>query len=101
MITISLIAIYILNLIDYWQTMYAVRLYGIGVLLLGACRNSNGTLGASQFIGKIFFFAMLEGDEQVLKLVPVTDGTVFRFYDMMSKVFFDSITDTPLDGGNL
>ena len=31
MITISLIAIYILNLIDYWQTMYAVRLYGIGV----------------------------------------------------------------------
>lgn len=31
MTTIFLIAIYILNLIDYWQTMYAVRLYGIGV----------------------------------------------------------------------
>ena len=73
----------------------------VGSLLLGACRNSNGTLGASQFIGKIFFFAMWEGDEQVLKLVPVTDGTVFRFYDMVSKAFFDSITDTPLDGGNL
>lgn len=73
----------------------------VGSLLLGACRNSNGTLGASQFIGKIFFFAMWEGDEQVLKLVPVTDGTVFRFYDMVSKTFFDSITDTPLDGGNL
>ncbi len=29
--TISLILIYILNLIDYWQTMYAIRLYGIGV----------------------------------------------------------------------
>lgn len=73
----------------------------VGSLLLGACRNSNGTVGASQFIGKIFFFAMWEGDEQVLKLVPVTDGTVFRFYDMVSKAFFDSITDTPLGGGNL
>lgn len=28
---VSLIAIYILNLIDYWQTMYAVRIYGIGI----------------------------------------------------------------------
>lgn len=73
----------------------------VGSLLLGACRNSDGTLGASQFIGKIFFFAMWEGDEQVLKLVPVTDGTEFRFYDMVSKAFFDSITDTPLSGGNL
>lgn len=73
----------------------------IGTLLLGACRNSNGTLGASQFIGKIFFFCMWEGDEQVLKLVPVTDGTAFRFFDMVSKTFFDSITDTSLEGGNL
>lgn len=73
----------------------------VGSLLLGACRNSNGTVGASQFIGKILFFSMWEGDTQVQKLVPVTDGTVFRFYDMVSKTFFDSITDTPLDGGNL
>ena len=73
----------------------------VGTLLLGACRNSNGTVGASQFIGKIFFFSMWEGDTQVLKLVPVTDGTAYRFYDMVSKAFFDSITDTPLNGGNL
>lgn len=73
----------------------------VGTLLLGACRNSNGTLGASQFIGKIFFFAISQGEEQVQKLVPVTDGTVFRFYDMVSGAFFDSITDTPLSGGNL
>ena len=73
----------------------------VGSLLLGACRNSSGTVGASQFIGKILFFSMWEGDTQVQKLVPVTDGTVFRFYDMVSKTFFDSITDTPLDGGNL
>lgn len=73
----------------------------VGSLLLGACRNSSGTVGASQFIGKILFFSMWEGDEQVLKLVPVTDGTAFRFFDMVSKTFFDSITDTPLEGGNL
>lgn len=73
----------------------------VGSLLLGACRNSDGTVGASQFIGKILFFSMWEGDEQVLKLVPVTDGAVFRFFDMVSKTFFDSITDTPLEGGNL
>lgn len=74
----------------------------VGSLLLGACRNSSGTLGASQFIGKIFFFSMWEGDEQVLKLVPVVseDGT-YRFFDMVTKDFFDSITDTQLDGGNL
>jgi hypothetical protein len=73
----------------------------VGTLLLGSCRNSSGTVAASQFIGKIFFFIISQGDEQVLKLVPVTDGTVFRFFDMVSKTFFDSITDTPLEGGNL
>ena len=73
----------------------------VGSLLLGACRNSDGTLGASQFVGKIFFFAMWEGDEPVLKLVPVTDGSTYRFFDMVSKTFFDSITETPLDGGDL
>ena len=72
-----------------------------GTLLLGACRNSDGTLGASQFMGKILFFAMWDGDTQVRKLVPVTDGAAFRFYDMVSNAFFDSITDTPLGGGNL
>lgn len=73
----------------------------VGTLLLGACRNSDGTLGAPQFVGKIPFFAMWEGDEQVLKLVPVTDGITYRFFDMVSQEFFDSITDTPLGGGDL
>ena len=74
----------------------------VGSLLLGACRNSNGTVGSSQFEGKIFFFSMWEGDEQVLKLVPVvdTDGN-FHFYDTISKQLFGSITDIPLNGGNL
>lgn len=73
----------------------------VGSLLLGTCRSSDGTVGTSQFVGKIFFFSMWEGDTQVLKLVPVTDGTAFRFFDMVSKEFFDSITDVALEGGNL
>jgi hypothetical protein len=74
----------------------------IGSLLLGACRNSNGTVGSSQFEGKIFFFSMWEGDEQVLKLVPVVDADGnYHFYDTISKQLFGSITDIPLNGGNL
>lgn len=73
----------------------------VGTLLLGGARNSDGALPSVGIVGKVYFFAIWQGEELVLKLVPVTDGTVFRFYDMVSKAFFDSITDTPLDGGNL
>lgn len=73
----------------------------VGSLLIGSCRSASGDVGTAQFDGTMSFFAMWEGDEQVLKLVPVTDGTVYRFYDEVSQTFFDSITDTPLDGGNL
>lgn len=72
----------------------------VGSLLLGACRNSDGTLGAPQFIGKVLFAAAGQGGELVQKLVAVTDGTVFRFWDAIEKKFHDSITDTPLGGGN-
>lgn len=73
----------------------------IGTLLLGGARSSSGAQPSSGFVGRVFYFYLWEGDEPMLKLVPVTDGTVFRFYDMVSKTFFDSITDTPLEGGNL
>lgn len=74
----------------------------IGSLLLGTCRNSNGTVGSPTFVGKIFFFAIWQGDEQVLKLVPVVDANgVYRFWDMVSETFFDSVTDVALGGGNL
>jgi hypothetical protein len=73
----------------------------VGTLLLGSCRNSDGTISTAQFEGKVFFFAMYQGDEQVLHLVPVTDGTAYRFWDTVSKTFFDSITDIPLEGGNV
>lgn len=72
----------------------------IGTLLLGTCRSNSGDVAAPTYEGKIFFFTMWQGEELVLKLVPVvsTDG-VYRFYDLVSKSFFDSITDTPLTGG--
>lgn len=74
----------------------------IGTLLLGACRNSDGSIPSPTFAGKIFFFSIWQGDTEVLHLSPVvsTDG-VYRFYDEVSQSFFDSITDTPLEGGNL
>lgn len=73
----------------------------IGTMLLGGARSSNGNLPGSGIIGRIFYFYVWNGDTEVMKLVPVTDGTVYRFWDEVSKTFFDSVTDTPLDGGNL
>lgn len=87
---------------DSKTTISAVNAFEtVGTLQLGGCRNSSGTDGAAQFEGKIPFFTMWEGDEQVLKLVPVVSAEgQYRFFDMISKTFFDSITDTPLTGGN-
>lgn len=74
----------------------------IGSLLIGSCRNSDGTIPNASFVGKKLFFTMWQGDEEVLHLSPVVslDG-VYRFYDEVSGNFFDSITDTPLSGGNM
>lgn len=73
----------------------------IGSLVLGACRSSSGNIPNATFVGKTLLFEIWLGGDKELKLVPVvsTDG-VYRFYDEVSKTFFDSITDTPLDGGN-
>lgn len=74
----------------------------VAPLLLGGARNSSGELPGSGIVGKVLYFYLWQGDEQVMRLVPVvSDDGAFRFYDMITKSFFDSITDTPLDGGNL
>ena len=73
----------------------------VGTLLIGTCRSADGAVGDPQFVGKIFFFSIYNGDEQVRHLVPVTDGSMYRFWDSVSKTFFDSITDVPLEGGNV
>jgi hypothetical protein len=91
-----------ITITDSKTTISAVNAFEtVGSLQLGGCRNSSGTDGAAQFEGKIPFFAMWEGDEQVLKLVPVVNSEgQYRFWDMVGKKFHDSITDTPLSGGN-
>jgi hypothetical protein len=73
----------------------------INTLLVGGARSSDGDLPESGLIGRIFFFDVWDGDTKVMKLVPVSDGTKYRFWDEVSKVFFDSMTDTPLEGGDL
>lgn len=73
----------------------------VGSLLIGGARDSDGTLPNVGMIGKIFYFNMWQGETQLLKLVPVTNGTMYRFFDLISKRFFDSITETALEGGNL
>lgn len=73
----------------------------IGSLLIGSCRSATGEVGDPQFAGKIMAFQMENDGLPVLNLVPVTDGTVFRFWDTVGKKFHDSITDTPLLGLSL
>lgn len=75
----------------------------IGSLLIGTVRNSDGTVAAAQYIGKIFEFNMWQEDELILKLLPVVsvDGETYRFWDSISGSFFDSITDVALKGGTL
>ena len=73
----------------------------IGTLLLGGARSSNGALPSTGFVGRVFYFRLWSGSTQIMNLVPVTDGAAFRFYDLVTRTFFDSITDAPLEGGNL
>ena len=74
----------------------------IATLLLGGARNANGELPSSGIVGRVLYFYLWQGDEQVMKLVPVvSDDGVYRFYDKISKAFFDSMTDVALGGGNL
>lgn len=73
----------------------------VATLLLGGARTADGGLPGSGIVGRVFEFRIWDGDTLVMEMIPVTDGTTYRFWDEVSKTFFDSITDTPLDGGNL
>ena len=74
----------------------------VGTLLLGGARDSDGTLPSVGITGKVYSFRLWQGAARVLNLIPVVsaDG-VYKFYDTVSGTFFDSITDTPLGGGDL
>lgn len=74
----------------------------VGTLLLGSARGSDASIPSVGIYGKVYYFFMWQGEEMVRKLVPITDGNgVYRFFDMITKTFFDSITSTPLGGGNV
>lgn len=74
----------------------------VGTLLLGGARDTDGSLPSVMITGKVFYFYIWQGDEMVLKLVPVVSAEgEYRFFDLVSKTFFDSITDTPFTGGNV
>lgn len=74
----------------------------VGTLLLGGARDSDGTLPGVGITGKVYGFCLWQGATRVLNLIPVVsaDG-IYRFYDTVSGALFDSITDTPLEGGDL
>lgn len=73
-----------------------------GALVIGSSRNSNGSIGVASYVGRIFLFEIYEGNEMVLKLIPVVSSEgVYRFFDTVSQTFFDSVTATPLYGGSL
>ena len=74
----------------------------IGSLLIGACRSSSGAVGEAQFIGKVLTVEIWQGNELAQKLTPLVNADgVYRFYDIVTETFFDSITDTALEGGSL
>lgn len=74
----------------------------VGTLLLGGARDSDGSLPAVGIVGKVFYFYIWQGEEQVLKFVPVVNKNgVYGFLDSVSGNFFTSITDAPLEGGYL
>lgn len=74
----------------------------VGTLLLGGARDTDGTLPSVMITGKVFFFYLWQGEELALKLVPVVSAEgKYRFFDLVSKTFFDSITDTPFTGGEI
>lgn len=73
----------------------------VATLLLGGARNADGELPGSGIVGRVFDFRLWDGDTLVMEMIPVTDGTVYRFWDSVSESFFDSITGVPLGGGNV
>lgn len=73
----------------------------VATLLLGGARTATGGLPGSGIVGRVFDFRVWDGETPVMEMIPVTDGQAYRFWDAVSKTFYDSITGTPLYGGNL
>lgn len=60
----------------------------VGSLIIGGVRNASGTLGAAQFIGKIYEFKIYDGDELIRDYIPCIDyNGVYCFYDNVTETF--------------
>lgn len=68
----------------------------IATLTLGSARSTSGALTSPQFVGKMYYFRMYNGDNLVLDYAPVVrnDG-VYGFFDNVSGEFKGSETSTP------
>lgn len=74
----------------------------VGTLLLGGARSSDGSLPTASITGKVYRFRIWQNDVEVLNLWPVVSAEgVYRFFDSVSKTFFDSISSEALGGGNV
>lgn len=73
-----------------------------GTLLLGACRNANGSVGTSLYKGKVLLFEIWKSNELVCKLIPVVsmDGE-YAIWDTVSQKFAESLKGNPFNGGYL
>ena len=71
-----------------------------GTLILGGVRQAGGYIDA-QFVGAVLDWEIYMGGELVQKLIPVTNGEAWRFWDAVENKFHDSATTTALEGGYL
>jgi hypothetical protein len=73
-----------------------------GSLLLGSCRNSDGTTGIPQYTGKIYSLEIWQDGQLVVQLLPVINKEgKYGFLNTVSNFFLTSITETLLEGGEV
>ena len=74
----------------------------VGSLLLGSCRNSDGTTGIPQYTGKIYSLEIWQDGQLVVQLLPVINKEgKYGFLNTVSNFFLTSITETLLEGGEV
>lgn len=67
-------------------------------LTIGSAKNSNGSYGTTQFVGKIYSFKMYNGSTLVADYVPsISSEGEYGFFDNVTGDFKPSETDTPFN----
>ena len=64
----------------------------ISTLTIGSTRGTSGAYGGNQYVGKIYYFRMYEGNNLILDLQPVRNSQgVECFLDKVSNKFFTDV----------